>query len=404
MFRWSVMWTEQYRPETLSGFKGSSKTVNEVKDWVEDWSPDQKNNCLLLHGPPGVGKTSLIHALANDLDRELFETNASDARTKDEVKDKLEQASKQMSFTGKQKLILVDEVDGMGKADRGGKRVINRVLKETRFPIVLTANDAYASGMGSIRNKCKVVELGNVHTNSVAARLREICEKEGIEYEDGAMKSIARRADGDMRSAINDLESLAGKGSVTKDDVKTLGYRETERDIFEALKIIFKTMNARNASNATDGLAEDHETVFEWIRENVPKEYERDADVARAFDSLSKADMFNGRMMSRQDWALMKYVYEFMTVGVALSKDEKYKGWTKYGYPSRIRRMGQSKAAREKRRNIEGKLGEHLHMSTSEATEMIPVLQVLFQREEWKENIVDRLELEEKEVDYIESF
>ncbi len=398
------MWTEKYRPDTLSEFKGSSKTVKEVKAWVENWERGQKNMCLLLHGPPGAGKTSLVHALANDLDREVFETNASDARTKQEVQDKLEQAAKQMSFSGKQKLILVDEVDGMGKGDRGGKKIINQVLKETRFPIILTANDAYASGMQSIRNKCKVVELGNVHTNSVAARLRDICEEEGVEYEDGALKSIARRADGDLRSAINDLESVAQKGSVTKEDVKTLGYRETERDIFEALKIIFKTTTAQNASNATEGLDEDHEEVFEWIRENVPKEYGKDEDVADAFDSLSKADVFKGRMMSRQDWALMKYIYEFMTVGVALAKDEKYKGWTKYGYPSRIRQMGQSKAARKKRDSIGEKIGEHAHVSVSEATDMIPVLQILFENEEWKENIVRQLELEDDEVTFIDSF
>lgn len=398
------MWTEKYRPETLKDFKGSSKTVQEVKEWVEDWSSDQKKKCLLLHGPPGSGKTSLVHALANDLDRELFESNASDARTKQAVTDGLEQAAKQMSFTGKQKLILVDEVDGMGRSDSGGKRVINQVLKETRFPIILTANDPYESGMRSIRGKCKVVNLGGVHSNSVAARLRDICEMEDIEYEDGAMKAIARRADGDLRSAINDLESLARHGEVTKDDIRKLGYRETERDIFEALKIVFKTTTARTASNATDGLGENYDEVFEWVRENAPKEYKQDADVARAFDNLSKADLFRGRMMSNQDWNLLKYVYSFMTVGVALSKQEKYDGWTKYSYPSRIRKMGQSKASRAKLESIGEKAGDKLHISISEATDMVPFLQLLFQNAEWKKNIVDELELEEKEVEFIESF
>lgn len=398
------MWTEKYRPSALSEFKGSSKTVKEVKEWVEDWSSDQKKKALLLHGPPGSGKTSLVQALANDLDRELFETNASEARTKNAVQEKLAQAVKQRSFTGKKKLILVDEVDGMGAADRGGKKVINTVLKETRFPVVLTANDAYASGMQSIRRKCKVVDMGTVHTNSVGARLREIAEEEGLEYEDGAMKAIARRANGDMRSAINDLESLSGQERIEKEDVKSLGYRETERDIFEALKIIFKTMDARNASNATEGVDEDYDTMFEWIRENVPKEYKKSEDLAAAMDNVSRADVFKGRMVKRQHWGLLKYVYELMTVGVAVSKEEKYKGWTKYGYPSRIRKMGQSKAARSKRDSIGSKIGENLHLSVTEARDMIPVLQLLFENEEWKENIVDKLELEEKEVEFIESF
>jgi replication factor C large subunit len=400
----SQQWVEKYRPASLDDFRGSSKTVEQVRDWVANWSSDQNEKALLLHGPPGSGKTSLVHALADAMDRELFETNASEARTKDAVQEKLAQAVKQRSFTGKEKIILIDEVDGMGRSDRGGKKIINRLLGETRFPIILTANDPYDSGMQSIRNKATVVELGGVHTNSIAARLREICEEEGVGYEDGAMKAIARRADGDMRSAINDLEGLARTGRVTEGDVKDLGYRETEREIFETLKIIFKTTTAQTASDAPDGLDEDHDTLFEWIRENVPKEYTTADDMAAAYDRLSRADLFKGRMMHRQEWTLLKYIYAYMTVGVALSKEEKYAGWTKYGYPSTIRRMGQSQATRAKRDSVGEKIGDELHMSVQEATDMLPVLQILFQDDGLRENIVTQLELEDDEVEFIESF
>ncbi|MFB6265886.1 MAG: replication factor C large subunit, partial [Candidatus Nanohaloarchaea archaeon] len=230
-----------------------------------------------------------------------------------------------------------------------------------------------------------------------------ICGEEGVEYEDGAMKAIAQRADGDMRSAINDLESLAG-GKVTKEDVKKLGYRETERDVFEALKIVFKTTTASTASDATDGIDEDYGEFLEWVRENVPREYKKGEDVSRAYDMVSEADVFRGRMEGRQDWSLMKYVYDLLTVGVALSKEEKYSGWTKYGYPSRIKKMGRSKAARSKRESIGEKMGEELHVSASEATDMIPFLKLLFRDEEWKSGIVESLGLGEKEVEYIEKF
>jgi len=400
-----TMWTEKYRPQGLDEYRGRKKTIAEVRDWVTNWE-NTESKALLLYGPPGIGKTALVQALANDLGMEIFETNASEVRTKQALKDRLEQAVQQRSFTGKDKLILVDEVDGMsGRSDRGGTSEINTIIKKSRFPVILTANDAYANGMQSIRRKSKVVEINAVHTNSVNARLKEIADAEGIEYDKKAIKSIARRAGGDLRSAINDLQSLAEKhGTITQETVKELAYRDSETDIFEALKIIFKTTTAETAADALDDVDEDYDTSFEWIRENVPKEYEDEDDVGRAMDALSRADIFRGRIRRGQNWGLLKYVYGIMTVGVALAKDEKYSGFTRYGYPSRIKKMGRSKSMRNKRDAIGSKIGDALHISITEASETIPVLQELFKRDDWKHNITEHLELDDDEVEFIESF
>lgn len=400
----NLKWTEKYRPESLDDYRGSSKKVDEIQKWVRNWH-NRKSQALLLHGPAGSGKTSLVEAIAQEEGLDLFETNASDVRTKEKLQDELEQAVKQRSFTGKKKLILIDEIDGMTGTDRGGRSYINEIIEESRFPVILTANDPYANGMGTIRRKAKVIEMGGVHTNSIAALLRDIADNEDLTYDEKAIKSIARRSDGDIRSAINDLQSLADMhGTIDTETVKDLGYRDTEKGIFEALKIIFKTSTAETASDATDDLEEDYDEIFEWIRENVPNEYQEDHEIAAAMEELSKADLFRGRIRKGQNWTLLKYVYELMSVGVALSKDEKYGGFTKYQYPSRIKKMGQSKAKRKKRDDIGAKISEHLHVSVTTARQIIPFLQILFEREEWRENIITELELTEDEIEYIESF
>lgn len=394
------MWVHKYRPETLSDYRGASKQKKKLKEWAEDW--EQGDPPVLLHGQAGTGKTSLVEALSNDLGYELVETNASDVRTKSKLKSELKEATRQQSFYGGQKLILVDEVDGMSSADRGGTSELAEIVDETRFPLVMTANDAYESKIKTLRNKAEMIELGSVHTNSIVAHLKDILENEGIEYDESAVKRVARQADGQMRSAINDLQAAAsGQEKLTDDDVQAVGVRDTEQEVFESLKMIFKTDNADTARRATDNLDEDPDTFVQWVRENIPREYKKIGDRKRAFDWLSKADVFNGRIRRSMNWKLLKYVYHFSTIGVALSKDEKYSGWTRYQYPSKLKKMGRSKANRKKRDEVSGKIGEKLHISLSTSVEVMPFLAQLIEDDE---GIAEQLDLDEDDVDFLENF
>ncbi|MFB6144705.1 MAG: replication factor C large subunit [Candidatus Nanohaloarchaea archaeon] len=394
------MWVHKYRPESLSEYRGASKEKEKLKEWAENW--EQGDKPVLLHGQAGTGKTSLVEALANDLGYELVETNASDVRTKSKLKSELKEATRQQSFYGGKKLILVDEVDGMSSTDRGGTSELAEIVDETRFPLVMTANDAYDSKIKSLRNRAELIELGSVHTNSIVAHLKQILENEGIEYEDSAVKRIARQADGQMRSAINDLQAAAqGRKKLTDEDVKAVGVRDSEQEVFEALKMIFKTESADTARRSTDNLDEDPDTFVQWVRENIPREYKKTGDRKRGFDWLSKADVFNGRIRRSMNWKLLKYVYHFSTIGVALAKDEKYSGWTRYQYPSKLKKMGRSRANRKKRDEVSEKIGEKLHISLSTSVETMPFLAKLIEEDE---GIAEQLELDEDDVEFIEKF
>ena len=165
--------------------------------------------------------------------------------------------------------------------------------------------------------------------------------------------------------------------------------------------MVFKTENIDTARRATDNLDEDADTFMQWIRENIPREYKKSQDVEKAYDYISKADIFSGRIRRNMNWKLMKYVYSFSSIGVALAKEEKYDGWTKYQYPSKIRKMGSSRASRNKLEQIGKKIGTKLHISIDESVQTLPFLAQII---EDNPEVIDQLRLSDDEVEFIENF
>jgi replication factor C large subunit len=121
-------------------------------------------------------------------------------------------------------------------------------------------------------------------------------------------------------------------------------------------------------------------------------------------DMLSQADRVKGRMERNQHWSLLKYVYELMSIGVALSKDEPYKGFTRYSYPSKIKKMGRSRSRRRKRDDIAAKIASTLHTSFSDAKAIIPFIGIYLQHEQWRESIIEKMELTEDEIGFIADY
>ena len=181
---------------------------------------------------------------------------------------------------------------------------------------------------------------------------------------------MAKRSEGDLRSAINDLETLArDKKEITLKDLDSLGVREREMNIFDVLKIIFKTKTAMSAKLSIQNTDKDPEEIFLWIEQNVINEYEKSDEIAKAYEMLSRADLFMQRVKKRQEWKFEKYMIDLMTAGVALAKKEMYRKFSRYQYPDRISFLGRSKATRAESKEKLLELSKKLHCSTKKIRE-----------------------------------
>jgi len=108
-------WTHRFRPMCQADVVGNERALSQLRTWVRSWEKGiPKERAAFLHGPPGVGKTSCVVALANDLDLDLLEVNASDFRTKKRLEGLVGRASFQtLTITGKRRMILFDELEGV---------------------------------------------------------------------------------------------------------------------------------------------------------------------------------------------------------------------------------------------------------------------------------------------------
>src|SRR5574341_52818 len=151
------LWIHKHQPRTLSAVPQSEAV--KLEQFVKNFSK-QKKKALLLYGPSGTCKSASVHALAKDLQWEIVEVNASDTRNEEQIEARLGQALKQRSLFFPGKIVLVDEVDGIsGTNDRGGLPAIVGLIAETKFPVVLTAQDPWDKKFSTLRSKCVMVEF-----------------------------------------------------------------------------------------------------------------------------------------------------------------------------------------------------------------------------------------------------
>ena len=209
-------WTEKYRPQTLDGVIGNPTAVNSLRSWARSWEhgvPEVR--VAVLRGPPGVGKTTSVEALAREMGWSIIEMNASDQRTGKALEEVALRGSMFETFRddgtftrsseGGRKLIVLDEADNFyGNSDRGAMPVVNKLIKETSQPVVLIVNDFYELSRKSsaVNDSTLQITFKKPQAGTIAKALYRIAETEGVDVDPAAMELIAENANGDMRAAV----------------------------------------------------------------------------------------------------------------------------------------------------------------------------------------------------------
>ncbi|MGC8538489.1 MAG: replication factor C large subunit [Candidatus Micrarchaeia archaeon] len=369
------MLADTYAPTTLNGIVGNYEAIKRLKEFGEKALKNEKQTPLLLYGPAGTGKTSAARALAYMFGFDIFELNASDYRDGETLKRLLMPASSAFGLFSKKQLILLDEIDELSKKfDAGSEKVILEFIKASKHPVIFTANDYWDQKISFLREHVEKVEFKRVAAEEITGLLKKIAKNEGKEIEEDLIENIARRSNGDVRSAINDLDIMIG---ADPDLIEYIGIRDRKRQIFEVLDKIFMSRSLDASRNAVMFSDTDTDMLAKWIDENIPNRYTSAREVADAYSFLSKGSFFLEKASRTSYYGYLRYASVLMS-GVAVANIGYVSMVKHYAFPQSIRFLSRTKLERNVMNAIATKLVYLLHANKVEVLNMyVPLFQIM---------------------------
>ena len=398
------LWVEKYRPQRISEVIGNEEAKGSFVEWLK--SKRRRKKAILLYGPPGVGKTALVNAASKEFGFRIIEMNASDTRTEKAINKIAGPATSfvaldTFSAESKGNLLFLDEVDGVfGNEDRGGIGAIIKIIEKSQVPVIMAANNLELQKLRPLKKVCELIRFQQVRRPLIIVMLRRICAKEHVDAELEALERIAENSRGDVRSAINDLQSLAENRRILRlQDTLMLTFRNKDIGMHETLKGVFSAKSFAEAISLLNRSSADYDELLLSIGDNLPLRYSDPVELGSAYDLISRADVFRGRIAT-ENWHLLRYFYNFLAEAVTVAP-QSYRPFELIMPPIKIITLFWTKSRRITMENVCAKIGTRCHVSRSKAKQhIVPYVKAILQKHK-SSPIGSWLKLEPEEVDYL---
>ena len=352
------LWTVKYAPTSTAQLCGNKGQIQKLKNWLANWFDNAKNNfknkgadgsgifrAALISGPPGIGKTSAAHLVAQELGFDILEKNASDVRSKSLLNSNIKSVLNNTSVVGffkhqgekehqtneRRFCLIMDEVDGMSSGDHGGAGALSAFCRITNMPMILICNDKSLPKMRTFDRVTLDLPFRRPSEMEMKSRLLTIAFREKLKLDPTVIGQLVQATGNDIRQIINLMSTVSKtQKNINHENAKEIANSWKKHSMLKPFAIVLQFLGGGIFNpNAHHSLNDKIEMYFNdidftplMIQENylnllpsvlTPKEHlER---VAAAADAISQSDQINSLIRSsEQQWSLLPFHAVMSTV------------------------------------------------------------------------------------------
>ena len=370
------MWSEKYRPKNVKHIVGNEEERITFLEWLSNWKNGSKP--ILLVGPPGIGKTTLVKAAVIEFGYDVVELNASDVRTKDKLQSIIPSLLNNTSILGKKTLLFLDEVDGMSaRSDRGGFAALMSLLKNPAVPIVLAANAEVGEQIKELKRISTIIKFKRIAPRLLTLYLDNILKMENVKVSIENKIRMISVSYGDVRTLMNEAQSFTTTGfsqsihqtNFSIDIDKAVTDFFSADSVEDALDILMRSEGFYNDPRfpGYDTEKRRRDKLVALFSSIVTSKVDLER-MTEMLNALAYTDIIIGRMGRTRQWRLLRYIDTI--IAYKLFKESRGLTYNQYDIPFVL----MNRVFREARliRTIISTFAKNTHMSKRKAASYLP--------------------------------